>query len=105
MSITIHPYRWGGWEVDIRVVSPDGARHARERKRAPMSSRSATQRWAESLERLIEVARAQDARTHLIVLLGGEAGLRVGHAPGADALDASIWQRQYLYCPTLMCCR
>ncbi|MEO8564620.1 MAG: hypothetical protein ABI601_21275 [bacterium] len=53
MSITIRPYKRGGWEVDIRVVSPDGGRHARERKRAPMSSRSATQRWAESRERLV----------------------------------------------------
>jgi hypothetical protein len=24
MSITIRPYKRGGWEVDIRVVSPDG---------------------------------------------------------------------------------
>ena len=50
MSVTIRPYRRGGWEVDIRVVTPDGARHARERKRAPMSSRSAAQRWAESCD-------------------------------------------------------
>ena len=33
MSVTIRPYRGGGWEVDIRVVSPDGTRHKRERKR------------------------------------------------------------------------
>ena len=26
MSVTIRPYRRGGWEVDIRVVTPDGAR-------------------------------------------------------------------------------
>ena len=41
MSVTIRPYRRGGWEVDIRVVSPDGTREKRERKRAPVSSRSA----------------------------------------------------------------
>ena len=40
MSVTIRPYRRGGWEVDIRVVSPDGTRHERERKHAPMSSRA-----------------------------------------------------------------
>ena len=39
MSVTIRPYRGGGWEVDIRVVTPDGTRHMRERKRAPISSR------------------------------------------------------------------
>jgi hypothetical protein len=26
MSVTIRPYRRGGWEVDIRVVTPDGTR-------------------------------------------------------------------------------
>ena len=36
MSVTIRPYRGGGWEVDIRVVSPDGTRHKRERKHAPI---------------------------------------------------------------------
>ena len=28
MSVTIRPYRGGGWEVDIRVVSPDGTRQS-----------------------------------------------------------------------------
>ena len=129
MSVTIRPYRGGGWEVDIRVVSPDGTRHKRERKHAPISSRAAVGRWAAARERVLferllspsqdhprkEVptlqefaprfvdgharanrqkpsgiasktmilrlylipARAIDQRTNLIVLLGGEAGLRV----------------------------
>ena len=53
MSVTIRPYRRGGWEIDIRVVTPDGARHLRERRRAPMSSRSAAVRWAEGRERVL----------------------------------------------------
>src|SRR5258708_8140423 len=53
MSITIRPYRRGGWEVDIRVVTPDGAQQLRERKRAPVSSRSAAVRWAEGRERVL----------------------------------------------------
>ena len=53
MRVTIRPYRRGGWEVDIRVVAPDGRRHLRERRRAPMSSRSAAGRWAESRERVL----------------------------------------------------
>ena len=32
MSVTIRPYRSGGWEIDIRVVTPDGARDLRERR-------------------------------------------------------------------------
>lgn len=59
MSVTIRPYRKGGWEVDIRVVSPDGARTFRERKRAPMSSRSAALRWGEGRERTL-FARIMD---------------------------------------------
>ena len=50
MSVTIRPYRRGGWEVDIRVVAPDGTRELRERKRAPVSSRSPAGRWAEGRE-------------------------------------------------------
>jgi integrase len=53
MSVTIRPYRTGGWEVDIRVITPDGARQARQRLRAPVSSRSAALRWAEGRERLL----------------------------------------------------
>jgi len=53
MSVTIRPYRRGGWEVDIRVVTPDGAREFRVRKRAPVSSRSAAARWAEGRERVL----------------------------------------------------
>ena len=53
MSVTIRPYRRGGWEVDIRVVTPDGTRQLRERKRAPVSSRSAAARWAEGRERVL----------------------------------------------------
>ena len=53
MSVTIRPYRGGGWEVDIRVVSPDGTRHKRERKHAPISSRSAVVRWAAARERFL----------------------------------------------------
>ena len=53
MSVTIRPYRRGGWEVDIRVVTPDGTRELRERRRAPMSSRSAAVRWAEGRERVL----------------------------------------------------
>ncbi|HEX9084723.1 MAG TPA: helix-turn-helix domain-containing protein [Gemmatimonadaceae bacterium] len=53
MSVTIRPYRRGGWEINIRVVTPDGTRRLRERKRAPMSSRSAAMRWAEGRERIL----------------------------------------------------
>jgi integrase len=39
--------------VDIRVIAADGTGEIRERKRAPVSSRSAAARWAETRERLL----------------------------------------------------
>ena len=54
MSVTIRPYVNGGWEVDIRVELPDGT-VIRERKKAPSSSKTAAQRWAEARERVLLV--------------------------------------------------
>src|SRR5947208_6228847 len=52
MSITLRPYRSGGWEVDITLRLPNGSRH-RERKRASHFSKSAAQRWAQDRERYL----------------------------------------------------
>lgn len=52
MSVKVRPYRRGGWEVDIRVEFPDGSEW-RQRKRAPVSSRTAAMRWGEGRERRI----------------------------------------------------
>jgi len=51
MSVTVRPYRRGGWEVDIRVVLPDDTEH-RERRRSPLGTKAATQRWGEDRERV-----------------------------------------------------
>ena len=50
MSVVIRPYRRGGWEVDIRLVLPDDSEH-RQRRKAPVSTRLAAQRWGEARER------------------------------------------------------
>ena len=53
MSVTLRPYNGGpDWEVDIRIVFPDGSKH-RVRKKAPVSSKSGARRWAEDREREI----------------------------------------------------
>lgn len=55
MTVTIRPYNKGGkegWEVDLVLVWPDGRRH-RERKKAPMASKSAARRWGEERERYL----------------------------------------------------
>src|SRR5712692_9203005 len=50
MSVKIRPYRTGGWEADITVRLPNGSR-LRERSKAPVSSKSAAQRWGDDRER------------------------------------------------------
>src|SRR6266568_1675300 len=50
MSVTIRPYRKGGWEVDITFRLPDGSTH-RERRKAPVSSKSGAQKWGQDRER------------------------------------------------------
>ena len=50
MSIGIRPYTRGGWQVDIRLVLPDGMR-VRERKVFRTASKSAAQRWGQDRER------------------------------------------------------
>ena len=56
MSVTVRPYRRGGWEVDVRVVLPDGGRQ-RDRRRAPVTSRSAALRWGQARERELLIHR------------------------------------------------
>jgi integrase len=45
-------------------------------------------------ERLVEAARLLDPRTHLIVLLGGEAGLRCGEMVALEWSDVDLVNRQ-----------
>ena len=61
MSVTVRPYRRGGWEVDVRVVLPDGTKR-RERKRAPVSSKSGAVRWGQARERAILIHRPATPR-------------------------------------------
>lgn len=50
MSVTVRPYRRGGWEVDIRLRLPNGSRH-RERSKVSITSKSAARRWGQDRER------------------------------------------------------
>jgi hypothetical protein len=54
MSVRVRPYVNGGWEVDVRVLLPDGTL-IRERKKAPASGKSGAQRWGEARERVLLV--------------------------------------------------
>lgn len=50
MTVKVRPYRRGGWEVDIMLTFP-GRQPVRERRRAPVGSKSAAKRWGEERER------------------------------------------------------
>ena len=56
MSVKLRKYQGGDeWEVDIRVQLPDGT-VVRERKKAPVTGRTAVLRWAEARERVLVVS-------------------------------------------------
>ena len=52
MTVKIRPYRNGGWEIDI-MIRLDNGQHYRERRKAPVSSKSAALRWGEKRERYL----------------------------------------------------
>ena len=60
--------------------------------RVPKSS--ATFHDFDDYERLVEAARDSDWQTHLIVLLGGEAGLRCGELLGLERAELDLTKRQ-----------
>jgi integrase len=48
----------------------------------------------EEYERLVDAAKSEDAEAHLIVLLGGEAGLRCGEILALEWRDVDLEKRQ-----------
>ena len=50
MTVRVRPYKRGGWEVDIMLTIP-GRPRIRDRKKAPVSSKTAARRWGEERER------------------------------------------------------
>ena len=50
MTVKVRPYKRGGWEVDIVLTFP-GRQKIRERRKAPVPTKSAAKRWGEERER------------------------------------------------------
>jgi integrase len=50
MTVTVRPYKRGGWEVDIVLTFP-GRPKVRERKKCPLPTKAAARRWGEDRER------------------------------------------------------
>ncbi len=95
MSVTIRPYRRGGWEADIRLRLPNGRRY-RERGKAPGTSRSAAQRWAEDRERhlLLHGPQPKPQSAKEVPTLKEFATTRSGGARGSQSTEAEHRCRQ-----------
>ena len=63
-------------------------------KLLPVSKGSTAFYDFDEFERLVEAARDLDPRTHLIILLGGEAGLRCGEMIALEWTDVDLANRQ-----------
>ena len=63
-------------------------------KLLPVSKRSSGFYDFEDYERLVEAAKSIDTRTHVTVLLGGDAGLRCGEMIALDWNDVDLKARQ-----------
>lgn len=63
-------------------------------KLLPVSPGAVTFYDFDEYERLVEAARLLDPRTHLIVLLGGEAGLRCGEMMALEWADVDLTNRR-----------
>ena len=98
MSVKVRPYRRGGWEVDVRVVLPDGSRR-RDRRRAPVSSRSAAVRWGQARERelLIYQPVVPPTPRKEVPTLGAFAGRFIdGHARANRQKPSTIVTKEVL---------
>lgn len=66
MSVTLRPFRNGGWEVDVLIQLPDGIK-SRVRKKAPVSTKSGALRWGQALERELLIRKPIEPREEVEV--------------------------------------
>ena len=63
-------------------------------RQLPVPKRTAPFHDFDAFERLVEAALQLDPRAHLLVLLGGEAGLRCGEMMALEWADVDLLKRQ-----------
>lgn len=93
MSVTVRPYRRGGFEVDIQWRSQDGRRH-RERKRLDITSKTAAQRWGEGRERELLVRGPTLRRKEVPTLEQFAPRFMDGHARANQAKPSGIAHKE-----------
>jgi integrase len=93
MSVKIRPYRTGGWEVDVTVRLPNGSR-LRERSKAPVSSKSAAQRWGQDRERHLVQHGPPGAKEEVPTLKEFAQRFVDGHARANRHKPSGIWAKE-----------
>jgi hypothetical protein len=93
MSVTVRPYRRGGFEVDIQWRSQDGRRQ-RERKRIDTTSKTAAQRWGEGRERELLVRGPTLRRKEVPTLEQFAPRFMDGHARANQAKPSGIAHKE-----------
>jgi hypothetical protein len=96
MSVTVRPYRRGGFEVDIQWRSQDGRRH-RERKRLDITSKTAAQRWGEGRERELLVRGPTLRRKEVPTLEQFAPRFMDGHARANQAKPSGIAHKELVF--------
>jgi integrase len=93
MSVTVRPYRRGGWEVDITFRLPSGWRF-RERSKAPVASKSAAQRWGADRERHLLIHGLPTPKKEVPTLKEFAARFVEGHVRANRQKPSSIAQTE-----------
>ena len=93
MSVTVRPYRRGGFEVDIQWRSQDGRRQ-RERKRIDTTSKTAAQRWGEGRERELLIRGPTVKRKEVPTLQQFAPRFMDGHARANQAKPSGIAHKE-----------
>lgn len=96
MSVTVRPYRRGGFEVDIQWRSQDGRRH-REGKRLDITSKTAAQRWGEGRERELLVRGPTLRRKEVPTLEQFAPRFMDGHARANQAKPSGIAHKELVF--------
>lgn len=95
MSVTVRPYRRGGWEVDIQYLSADGRRR-RERRRVGVTSKTAAQRWGEARERELLIRGPAPERKEIPTLEAFAPRFIDGHARANRQKPSGIAQKEVM---------
>ena len=96
MSVTVRPYKRGGWEVDIQWRAPSGRRH-RERKRLAVMSKVVARRWGENRERELLINGSKRARKEVPTLEAFASRFVDGHVPANRHKPSRVNHKQIIF--------